>query len=106
MEEFIGAWLGDTDRAVCGAIAILATMFGTQLIKLACNAKHWILRRNPVAAANTDRFMPLVPFVVGTLYGLFLGPDPGMADNVRNGLVYGALSVALFCLLKKTILGR
>jgi hypothetical protein len=105
-EELIRIFGGNLDTAVLGAIGIIVATVGTQIVKVVLNAEHWGPLRNPWCGVGTDRFMPVVALLIGVLYGWKQGMEPGWADNVRLGLIYGGWSIVSFVFIKKTLLGK
>ena len=93
------------DVPAAAALGVIIALVVDQLVGGILNYPILFQRKNPLYHWNTDRVMPVVTLAIGALYGWFVGNGVGYADNLRRGLLYGAVALAISRIVRKTILG-
>ena len=94
------------DVAIVAAIGVVIVLLLEEIIRSRLNRERIFGIANPFAGWDTDRAIPLITFLIGASYGWFLGRAPGVADNFRWALLYGAAVLGVSRVLHKTILGK
>lgn len=101
----IAELLKAVDVPVAAALGVVVALVVDQLIGGLLNLSRVFGRENPCYHWNTDRVMPVITLAIGATYGLLIGNSAGYADNLRRGLLYGAVALAVSRVVRKTIMG-
>jgi hypothetical protein len=100
LEELAKQYLGGADTVLLFALGVILATAGTNLVKFLLNLEWWGAWHNCFYHLPTDGVMPVVAAIQGSFIGLFLGPAPGMLDNVRASVIYGGGAVLFYYIVR------
>ena len=92
------------DISVAAAIGVVIALVVDQGVSAILNRPTLFGHPNPFYHWDTDRVMPFVTLGIGGTYGWLLGSAPGWQDNLKSGLLYGAVALAISRIVRKSFL--
>lgn len=103
MEQFYKDYFGALDAPLVFALGLLAATALTAFWRFVGNLETWLGRPNPLHDYDTDSLMPLFAAIQGGIYGLCVGPAPGLTDNLKFSILYAGGSTLTYYLVRRLV---